>query len=107
MLLREDLLKLSQENEQILRNNYQYKIENEDLRDRLNLLGEERGGVNIEFIPYIPAGQVEKACDDIDTPEQLRESKIFIFNHIFSLQKENRALLRRIKTNEHKSKKGP
>ncbi len=56
MLLREDLLKLSQENEQILRNNYQYKIENEDLRDRLNLLGEELGGVNIEFIPYIPAG---------------------------------------------------
>lgn len=49
---------------------------------------------------------MEKACDDIDTPEQLRESKIFIFNHIFSLQKENRALLRRIKSNEHKSKKG-
>ena len=49
---------------------------------------------------------MEKACDDIDTPAQLRESKIFIFNHIFSLQKENRALLRRIKSNEHKSKKG-
>lgn len=85
MVLREDLLKLSQDNEQIQRNNYQYKIENEDLRDRLNLLGEERGGVNIEFIPYIPAGLVESACDSIDTLEQLRESKIFIFNHIFTL----------------------
>jgi len=85
MQLREDLLQLSHENELIQRNNYQYKIENEDLRDRLNLVGEERGGINIEYIPYIPVGQVEKVCDEIDTPEQLRESKIFIFNHIFSL----------------------
>jgi len=85
MQLREDLLQLSHENELIQRNNYQYKIENEDLRDRLNLVGEERGGINIEYIPYIPVGQVEKDCDEIDTPEQLRESKIFVFNHIFSL----------------------
>lgn len=106
MQLREDLLKLSNENELFQKGNYQYKIENEDLRDRLNLLGEERGGINIEYIPYIPVGQVERACDEIDTPEQLRESKIFIFNHIFSLQKENRALLRRIKTTtEHRHKK--
>ena len=85
MQLREDLLQLSHENELIQRNNYQYKIENEDLRDRLNLVGEEWGSINIEYIPYIPVGQVEKVCDEIDTPEQLRESKIFIFNHIFSL----------------------
>lgn len=69
MHLREDLLKLSQENELLQRNNYQYKIENEDLRDRLNLVGEERGGINIEYLPYIPAGQIEKACDSIDTPD--------------------------------------
>lgn len=72
----------------------------------MNLLGDERGGVNIEYLPYIPVGQIEKACDEINTPEQLRDSKVFIFNHIFSLQKENRALLRRIKSHaDNKNKR--
>ena len=67
MQLRDDLLKLSQENEWLNQNNYQLKIENEDLRDRLSLLGEERGRVNIEYMPYIAAGSVEKLCDGINT----------------------------------------
>ena len=85
MQLRDDLLKLSHENESLNHQNYQYKVENEDLRDRLNLLGEDKGVVNIEYMPYIAPGSVEKACDEIDSTEQLRESKIMIFNHIFSL----------------------
>ena len=37
-----------------------YKVENEDLRDRLNLLGDEKiGGVNIDYMPYIATGRVE------------------------------------------------
>jgi len=63
MQLRDDLLKLSHENESLNHQNYQYKVENEDLRDRLNLLGEEKGVVNIEYLPYIAPGSVEKACD--------------------------------------------
>jgi hypothetical protein len=56
--------------------NYQYKIENEDLRDRLSLLGEMRGNINIEYMPYIAAGSVEKMCDNINTLQELRDSKI-------------------------------
>lgn len=103
MSLRDDLLKMSQELEHLVALNYQYKVENEDLRDRLSLLGEQRlGGVNIEYKAYLPAGTVERLCDEIDTVEQLRVSKIEIFNHIFSVQKENRALLRRLKVAEEK-----
>jgi hypothetical protein len=40
MQLRDDLLRLSAENEQLNKSNYQYKVENEDLRDRLYMLGE-------------------------------------------------------------------
>ena len=39
MQLREDLLNLSQENDRVVQQNFQFTIENEDLRDRMNLLG--------------------------------------------------------------------
>lgn len=56
-------------------------------------------------MPYIAAGSVEKMCDGINTVQELRESKLKIFGHIFSLQKENRALLRRLKSQDDRSKK--
>lgn len=105
MTLRDDLLKMSQDCDFLNQNNYQLKIENEDLRDRLNLLGEDRlQGANIEYMPYIAAGSVEKLCDSINSSEQLKEAKILIFNHMFSLQKENRALHRRLKANDNRSR---
>jgi hypothetical protein len=67
-------------------------------------LGEERGGIIIDYRPYIAAGAVEKLCDDINTAQELKDSKIAIFNHIFSLQKENRALLRRLKSYDERVK---
>ena len=97
MQLRDDLLRISADNEQLNKSNYQYKVENEDLRDRLYMLGEQRGGVNIQYMPYIASGSVETLCDQIKSAEELHESKNFILNHIFSLQKDNRTLLSRIK----------
>lgn len=48
-------------------------MENEDLRDRLSLLGDKKlGGLNIDYKPYIPAGSVEQLCDGIDTVDQLK-----------------------------------
>ncbi len=86
MQLRDDLLKLSSDYEVIQGLNYQYKVENEDLRDRLNLLSEEKlGGVSIDYLPYIPKGSVEVMCDNINTAEELRNAKIAIFSHIFSV----------------------
>ena len=38
MQLREDLLQVSQEHENTMQANFQLMIENEDLRDRLNLI---------------------------------------------------------------------
>lgn len=70
MTLRDDLLKLSQDNDHLNSTNYQLKIENEDLRDRLNLLGVEKPtSVNIEYMPYIAAGSVEKLCDNTTTAQ--------------------------------------
>lgn len=103
MQLRDDLLALSQEHESVNKNNYQLTIENEDLRDRLNLLGETRGSLNIEYMPYIAAGSVEKLCDSVHTEQELRDAKITIFNHIFSLQKDNRALLKRMKSQSNRT----
>lgn len=85
MQLRDDLLRLSAENEQLNKSNYQYKVENEDLRDRLYMLGEYKGGVNIEYMPYIASGSIETLCNSIKTAEELRESKNLILNQIFSL----------------------
>lgn len=97
MQLRDDLLRLSAENEQLNKSNYQYKVENEDLRDRLYMLGEQKGGVNIEYMPYIASGSIETLCNSIKTAEELRESKNLILNQVFSLQKDNRTLLSRLK----------
>lgn len=96
--IREDLLRHQQEADELKQTLFQYKVENEDLRDRLNLLSQEKhGGVNIDYIPYIASGSIKKLCDSISTPAELSDAKLIIFNHIFSIQKENRNLQRRLK----------
>ena len=50
--LREDLLALSQKHDDTAQTNFQLKIENEDLRDRLALLTDKDGSL-VEYLPYL------------------------------------------------------
>ena len=59
MQLREDLLNITQEHEDTLQQNFQLVVENEDLRDRLNLVGQQQG-VFIEHVPYQAPFELEK-----------------------------------------------
>jgi hypothetical protein len=58
-------LKLQQDHEILASKNFQLSIENEDLRDRLNLLGEESGGIRIDYVQFIPPGFLQMQCDSI------------------------------------------
>ena len=42
---------MTQEHDDTIQQNFQLVVENEDLRDRLNLIGQEKG-IHIDNIPY-------------------------------------------------------
>eukprot|EP00347_Sterkiella_histriomuscorum_P020722 403336729 len=98
--LREDLLKVSQENEKTQIQNYQMNIENEDLRDRLVLVTNDNG-FEIEYQQYLPRVNVEEEISNITNLKQLEGAKKTILSNIFGLRKENRHLLKRIEGYEH------
>ena len=62
MQLREDLLQVSQEHENTMQANFQLMIENEDLRDRLNLIN-QREGTSIDYMPYLAPKSLEKTIN--------------------------------------------
>ena len=49
MFLREDQLNLQEEHELVLQENYQLKIENEDIRDRLSLANQNSKEYIIDY----------------------------------------------------------
>ena len=78
-------------------------IENEDLRDRLNLVG-QNSGVHVDHIPYQAPLELENVIENADGKDALAAAKNFILSNVFSLRKQNRALNRRIKNFEEKQK---
>jgi len=66
MQLREDLLTFSQEHEDTMQQNFQFTVENEDLRDRLHLIGHEKQ-VSIDYLPYIAPLAIEKLLEEVKT----------------------------------------
>ena len=68
--LREDLLNVSQEHENTMSTNFQLMIENEDLRDRIALLGQS-DGVSIDSLPYLIPRQLEKSVGQVKSSEEL------------------------------------
>ena len=91
MQLREDLLAVSQEHENTMQTNFQLMIENEDLRDRLNLVNQDQG-VSIDYLPYLVPKQLEKTLETLSDPKELLLVKNMILTHVFSLRKDNRQL---------------
>lgn len=89
MQLREDLLTVSQEHENTMQTNFQLMVESEDLRDRLNLIGQEEG-TSIDFLPYLIPNQLEKTLKKVENLDELQNVKNMVLTHIFSLRKDNR-----------------
>ena len=58
MQLREEQIKLSEQHDFAIQQNYQLKIENEDLRDRLYLITNEIK-YEIEYQAYLPLIELE------------------------------------------------
>ena len=89
MQLREDLLSVSQEHENTMQTNFQLTIENEDLRDRLNLAS-EKDGTSIDYMPYLAHKQLEKKVNSISSIDDLSKVKNMVLTHVHSLRKDNR-----------------
>lgn len=89
MQLREDLLRLTQENEKTQLSNFQLIIENEDLRDKLGLLTNE-GEYEIEYQAYLPKINIERIIESVVDKKSLELAKYSILSNIFSMRKENR-----------------
>jgi regulator of replication initiation timing len=84
MQLREDLLNLSQEHERVVQQNFQFTVENEDLRDRMSLLGKGEA-VSIDYLPYMPPMHLEKVIEAVNNREELEAAKSLILSYYFSL----------------------
>lgn len=95
MQLREDQLKLAEEHESALQDNYQLKIENEDLRDRLHMVTKD-ADYAIEYQSYLPVLDLEAAMDQSQSLSDLKSIKSLIMTYVFSLKKENRHLHKRL-----------
>ena len=93
MQLREEQLKLSEEHDKFISENYQLQIENEDLRDRLGLLEND---CKIEYQAYVPVLDFEKIVNKCNRINEIQPLKSLILTYIFSLKKENRNLHRRL-----------
>ncbi|CDW90813.1 kinesin motor domain containing protein [Stylonychia lemnae] len=100
--LREDLLRLSQDHEKTQVQNYQLNNENEDLRDRLQLITNEKG-YEIEYQQHLPQMNIEEEIGLVKNKQQLDDLKKHVLSHIFSLRKENRHLVKRIEGYEAQS----
>ena len=74
-------------------------IENEDLRDKLFLITEEKG-FEIQQQSYLPFVNLEEIIDRICTKDEFIEAKVLVIGNIFSLRKENRHLLKRLEVYE-------
>lgn len=94
MQLREDLLKISGQHDFTIQENYQLKIENEDLRDRLHLVSGETS--QIEYQAYLPVLDFEEMINNSQYLGDLQAAKSIILTYIFSMKKENRNLHRRL-----------
>ena len=70
MQLREDLLNVSQEHENTMQTNFQLTIENEDLRERLNLANLSEG-TSIDYMPYLVHKQLEKNVSKVQSSDEL------------------------------------
>lgn len=95
MQLREELLQISEKFDAATQDNYQLKIENEDLRDRLYLITNEQG-FQIDYQAYLPMLDFEQIINDCSSIGGIEQAKCLILTYIFSLKKENRNLHKRI-----------
>ena len=59
-------------------------MENEDLRDRMNLMG-KANPVVIDYLPYLPPMQLEKVVSGIRNKQELENAKSLILSYYFSL----------------------
>jgi len=95
MQLREEQLSLSEAQNKAEQENYQLKIENEDLRDRLHLLTQEKE-FTIDYQAYLPVLNLQNIVDSCRTKADLSSARSLILTYIFSLKKENRNLHKRL-----------
>lgn len=99
MQLREEQLKMMEDNEQTIQENYQLKIENEDLRDRMYLTTDDpnvRDQVLIEYQAYLPLLDFQNLLERCKEFDDVHLAKGIILTYIYSLRKENRNLQRRL-----------
>ena len=91
-----------------MQQNFQFTVENEDLRDRMSLIGKGEAVV-IDYLPYVPPMQLEKVIQAVNNREELDAAKNLILSHYFSLQKSNRSLAKRLKSHNtaHRSRRKP
>ena len=106
--MREEQLELSELHDHTVGENYQLKIENEDLRDRLSLITQDEG-YTIDYQAYLPVLDFENIINHCRNLEELTSAKSLILTYIFSLKKENRNLIKRLNNREvsKKSSMGP
>lgn len=104
MQLREDQLKLAEEHESALQDNYQIRIENEDLRDRLHMVTKD-ADYAIEYQSYLPILDLEAALEQSQSLDDIKSMKSLIMTYIFSLKKENRNLHRRLNDRQYHNKR--
>ena len=81
MQLREDQLKLAEEHESVLQDNYQLKIENEDLRDRLHMITKD-SNYTIEYQSYLPVLDLEEALEKSQSTNDVQSLKTLIMTYI-------------------------
>lgn len=100
MQLREEQMKLAEDHDLTIQENYQLKIENEDLRDRLFLTTTDdkvREEVQIEYQAYLPLLDFQHLINTCGQIDDLNLAKGIILTYIYSLRKENRNLQRRLR----------
>lgn len=64
----------------------------------MSLLGKGEAVV-IDYLPYITPMQLENVIQAVNSREELDAAKNLILSHYFSLQKSNRSLAKRLKSN--------
>lgn len=82
-------MKLTKEHETALVDNHQLRIENEDLRDKLQMIT-KNVDYSIDYQAYLPLMDLEGLLSQATSAKQLESLKTVILTYIFSLRKENR-----------------
>lgn len=57
-----------------MQQNFQLNIENEDLRDRMHLVGQGEA-VSIDYLPYMPAMKLEHVIEKVKSKQDLETAK--------------------------------